>query len=212
MREPKLDPDRPRSTLHHVESARAGDESAWDRLVVKIGEEVDRLVGPRDLPPQHDRDDLLQAVAFGVFRSIDRFEAHHDDSFRAYVRSIVRHRVTDLWRRARAQARRGDALPKFGPDDSELPEFCLDREDDRARRPISLIEAQEIEERLRAVTSQLTPRHQDVLRLREDEGLDYEKIAPLVGLENAATARGLYAYAKNRRAALMRNYFDGTAE
>ena len=51
-----------------------------------------------------------------------------------------------------------------------------------------------------------------MLRLREDEGLDYEKIAPLVGLENAATARGLYAYAKNRRAALMRNYFDGTAE
>jgi RNA polymerase sigma factor (sigma-70 family) len=115
------------------------------------------------------------------------------------VRTIARQRIIDLWRRARAQKR---------AEEMTADESALERPDPQAHPASSMVRAEEAQARLLSVMSELSDRHRRVLELREDEGLDYDAISARLGLPQPEAARYLYAYARSRRADLMRAHYD----
>lgn len=89
------------STL--LTSVRQGDEDAWQRLAAVYGPLVygwARQAGVQE----NDAADVVQEVFVSVMRSIDRFRRDRPgDSFRAWLRTISRNRLTDYFRRLRSQ-------------------------------------------------------------------------------------------------------------
>ena len=102
------------STLHKATLAKKGVESAWERLIAKIGEELDHNSKFRDLPPGHEWEDLYQEVCAEVFQSIGNFRTNEDSNFRAWVRTIAENRLQTLWRRKRAKKRDATEQPLSG--------------------------------------------------------------------------------------------------
>ncbi len=198
-----------RSTVRHVDAAQQGSHSTWDRLTAKIWEETRPCIRATDLPTGWHLDDLAQRANVSAFLSIGTFESVHPDSFRRWVRSILKNRLTDLWRYTDADKRGGDAavvrLDDMAGEDQAIGDKLVD---DRAYTPLVEIEVQEGQRRMREAEAKLEAPHRQVLQLREDEGLPHKEIAERMQLVNTDAARFLYHLARRKRAAGMKDYFE----
>jgi RNA polymerase sigma-70 factor (ECF subfamily) len=82
--------------------------------------------------PDADADDLTQEVLLVVFREVAGFERHGKGAFRAWLRTILAHRVRDFFRgRQSRPTATGDSDFLWRLDELEAPDSALSREWDR---------------------------------------------------------------------------------
>jgi RNA polymerase sigma-70 factor, ECF subfamily len=117
------------SLLERLAGKPAGDD--WRRLD-DLYRPLLRAWMARAGVPASDVDDLVQDVLFVVFREVAGFERHRQGAFRAWLRTILVHRVRDYFRglKYRPTATGGsDFLRRL--DELESPDSALSRLWDR---------------------------------------------------------------------------------
>ena len=193
------------TTLGLARRIQRGDDSAWDRLDAKLRTWLTGRIACAPLPPGWVPEDLVQVVFLEVFRGLPRFEIRPDRSFRSWVLSILEHKRIDLWRKARTL--------RHGP-----PERALEGDRDSSAvnadppapgpGPSTNVRRQEMGDQLRAALAQMTERHREVLRLREEDGRSFAEIGQELGYAKEATVRSLYHRAREVRRDLLRGCCD----
>ncbi len=186
-----------KKTVFLLRDARTGDvvarEELFARYLPKVEELVSFYLGDR-LKGHVDRDDIVQEALLRAVRSVHRFEQQPDSTFHAYLARIVRNTIIDESRRALSQKRGGGKVQREG----DLTESHSGLSGMPANNPTAsgVFRANELQGRYSEARAELTPRHREVIRLKDDLELSYADICKVMNIGNENAARGLYGRAK----------------
>ena len=163
-----------------VKRARAGDRIAEERLFARYLPRLQRWARgrlPRGARPALDTGDVVQEVLSRAIRSFATFEAHHEGSFPAFLRTILTNRLHDLERVD--QRRPPPRALETGVDDPVSP----------APSPLDLAEGSEQRQRFDAAMQCLKPHDQELIFMRMELGYTYDEMASMLGRSNANAIR-----------------------
>jgi RNA polymerase sigma-70 factor (ECF subfamily) len=169
---------------------RAGDGAAWEEFHGRY-EPILRRMARRwlnpDLRRQADSADVTQSVLRTLLQSEGRVVFEDEGSLRAWLATVMRHRVLRLARRARGPGGEtfGDLEPSGGPDGD-------------GGDPALLAERAEAVHRLKGALDLLPPGDREVLLLREFEDLAFAEVAERTGRPSADAARKAHDRARRR--------------
>lgn len=165
-------------------SLRAGDERAFERLVVEQGGRL-LAVARRLLRNDEDARDCLQECFVQAFRALPRFEGQAKLSTWLH-RIVVNAALMKLrGRRARPEGSIESLLPSFHEDGHSTVAFR-----DWTPGADELLEREEVRALVRAAIDQLPESHRTVLVLRDLEELDTAEAAAALGISpNAVKIR-----------------------
>jgi len=153
-----------------VERARCGDMGAYAELVRRYERPVihfcQRMGGSREAA-----EDLAQESFVRVYRYVDRLTP--SAKFSTLLFGIARNLTLNF---IRDSARRGRGSTYSLTDDENVERNL----EDETLRPDRTARLHEIDEMIEEGLSKLTPKHREVLILRELNGLDYGTIAKIV--------------------------------
>ena len=156
-----------------VHSAQKGDTSAFGQLVEahqsKIYSLCYRMTGNAE-----DAADLTQEVFLSAWRSLSRFQ--EQSSFGTWIYRMATNASIDFLRREK----RRQVLSMTMEEDSEERQAQVP---DERYSPHRLLEQKEARQAVADALAALSPEHRQVLVLREMEGLSYQEIGQLLGLE-----------------------------
>ena len=140
-------------------------------------------------------EDLVVETMTDVWRNASRFESKSLVS--TWIFGIARHKAIDAMRKA-ARSNSGDALQSAlaVPDPSTGPPTHAQRQDVRRI--------------MEKVVAELSPEHQEILRLAFFEEMPYEQIAVLLGIP-ANTVKSRVYYAKEHLRELLARYGQSQA-
>jgi len=153
-----------------VARAQSGDMEAFATLVERYERPVvnfcQRMLGSRE-----DAEDVAQESFVRVFRYLNRLtpDAKFSTLLFGIARNLTLNFIRDAGRRGRGATY---SLTEDGNEERQL-------EDERLRPDVEA-RLNEIDERIREGLELLSPKHREVLILRELNGLDYETIAKIV--------------------------------
>lgn len=168
----------------HGDTAKVSDRSDWDLVaqardgdMVAFAELVERYERPivhfcqRMVRSREDAEDLAQESFVRVFRYLDRLTpaAKFSTLLFGISRNLTLNFLRDTGRRGRGKT--------FSLTDEDNQERPLE---DETHRPDSAARINEIEAMIEEGMSRLSPKHREVLVLRELNGLDYSTIADIV--------------------------------
>ncbi len=173
-----------------IDRLRAGETTAFDRLVYERSGEVYALLYRLTEDPEEARD-LTQETFLRVFQSIDRFRG--DADLKTWIYRIAINQARNRWRwwrRRRRDATVSLDAPPAGSDaqplDALLRDAGIGPEQETLRR--------EREAVLRRALRSLGRTYREVVVLRDVEGLTYEEIAATleisVGTVKSRLSRG----------------------
>ena len=145
-------------------AARVGAEWAWALIYRDLSPQVARYLRAHEAP---EPDDLVSDVFVQVVRGLPSFEGSHDE-FRAWVLTIARNRLVDVWR--------GQRCRPVDPASHELERGSWLGGDSEAEAMRNLGDSE-----VRDVVSRLSPDQRDVLFLRVLVGLSIQDVAAVVG-------------------------------
>lgn len=170
-----------------VAGARSGRLEAFEELVRRYQTPVvnfcRRMVGS-----QQDAEDIAQESFVRLYRSLHRL--HRDAQFSTLLFHIARNLTLNFLRDSR---RRGRAVTQ-----SLMRNDGTERSvEDASRRPDRTARLREIEAAIERAIGLLSPKHREVLVLREIQGLDYEAIAMIVKC-NKGTVKSRLARAREQ--------------
>lgn len=173
-----------------VEAHQAGDEGAFAELFALHYPRLVRFCRRRLAGDEQAAEDIAQAAFLRAFVAVDGLTG--DRRFYAWVRVIagrlILHHFRTSQRRAAAYRRAGVVAPRV----QDGPETALvDRLTD------ALADRQAV-----AALARVSPRHRQVLQLREREGLSYAEISVRMQISEAAVPALLH----RARAALRREF------
>jgi RNA polymerase sigma-70 factor (ECF subfamily) len=117
-----------------------------------------------------DAEDVTADIFVRVVESLDRFEYRGEGSFAAWLFRIAQNHVNDFYRTIR---RKGEPLPLH--DIHNIPSEAI--------APDTSVIEQERDARLRQMIETLSPRRQEIIRLRFFAGLRNQEIAAVLGLD-----------------------------
>ncbi len=169
-----------------VSRAKAGDEGAFARLMQDNEKRVYNLTLRMTGNPE-DAMDLAQEAFLNAWRGLKFFKG--DSAFSTWLYRLANNVCLDHLRK---QSRRRDInapLP-VDPEDDRLPEVP-----DERYRPDRQLERQEARRAIQDGLAQLTDEHRQVLVMREINGLSYQEIGDVLGLE-AGTVKSRIARAR----------------
>jgi RNA polymerase sigma-70 factor (ECF subfamily) len=169
-------PDRIERDLALVRRFQAGDERAFDLLVLDHRREVYRLAY-RLLGNHADADDLAQEAFLRAYRSLGKFRG--DSAFRTWLTRIVLNLAAD--RRKRVAPRRQVSLEQVS--EEELPGSPMAVEFGLIRR-----------EAIHEAVAQLPPRQRETLILRIFQEMRFQEIAVVMGC-TVGTAKANFFHA-----------------
>ncbi len=169
-----------------VESARSGDQGAWERLYRRYRPLLafQAEVGlPEHLRGRFDAEDVLQATFFSAFRSLPDYDWRGEPAFRSWLKEITRNELSSRIRAHFSSKRTPDrerpsADPDLMIDDSEAgdtPSAVLTRE----QRRTQVLE----------VMRSLEDAQQEVLWLRDFEQRTWEEIGRHQGCTESTARR-----------------------
>ena len=172
-----------------VEQARAGDMSAFSRLIARYQDRVVnacwRISGNAD-----DAHDLAQEAILRALESIDRFQ--HKSGFYTWLFRIA----TNLAISHRRQAARRVKLSLHGPDGQfrgDQPGAQLaGRVSTGSDDPSVRLSSRETQERVAEELDRLEDDHRAVVVLRDIEGFDYREIAEILDVPVGTVKSRLY--------------------
>lgn len=157
-----------------IERIRAGDVNAYEALVAAYEKNVYNLALRMTGNPA-DAEDMAQEAFLKAYRSLSEFRG--DSKFSVWLYRIVSNVCLDFLRR---QKRR--QAYSLSVEDDEGEETQLDIPD-TAQSPEDLLERKLTREAVHQGLALLPPDQRQILLLREIQGLSYEEIADVLGIE-----------------------------
>jgi len=153
-----------------VALSRDGDMNAFTELIKRYERQLVHFC-QRMIHSREDAEDIAQESFVRVFRYLDRL--HPSAKFSTLLFGISRNLTLNF---IRDTGRRGRGIT-YSLTDDENQERALE---DGSYRPDSVARVNEIDEMIRQGMDMLSPKHREVLILREINGLDYSAIAEIV--------------------------------
>jgi RNA polymerase sigma-70 factor (ECF subfamily) len=193
-------------TQHLLEQVRAGDRGAFEKLFGQFRGDLCRFVELRldpKLRPRVDASDVVQETQLEVFQRLADYLERRPMPFRLWLRKTAYERLEKIRRRHVETSRRTVEREVPLPDQSSL--LLAQKILAEGSTPSQQLSRKELVPRLRRALSQLPEADREVLLLRTVEGLSYQEVGYLLGIE-PATARKRQARALVR---LHRILFEG---
>jgi RNA polymerase sigma-70 factor, ECF subfamily len=175
-----------------VASSLAGDRSAFDQLVLrwdrKIQGAIYRLIGSEE-----EARDLCQEAFLKAYRGLGAFKG--EARFSSWLYQIALNLCRDRMRR-----RRGRTLVSLDALEADGQAPVL-REEANA---LDLVEAHDLQERVKAAVLALADEQREVIVLKEYEGLTFQQIAEVLDLPVSTVKTRLYRGLDRLRERLVR--------
>jgi RNA polymerase sigma-70 factor (ECF subfamily) len=172
-----------------LESARSGNAGAMGRLLEGSRKQLvlfARYHVPAELVAKEAPSDLVQETFLEAQQHFDKFVGGTAAEFFAWLRTILYHTLQDFVRAYQSgqkrQASREERLGAAGTDHAAML-FARDPSPDEA------LVLEEIKAAVRDCVSRLSELHQQVLRLRSQEGLSFPKAGAHLGLSEEAARK-----------------------
>ena len=186
-----------------VRRCQAGDTRAFDLLVTRYRGRVYAMTYHM-IQNETEAWDLAQEAFIKAWRAMPRFKL--DSSFYTWLYRIA-HNVTYDWLRKRKIQGEGEfddertehrvaAGAETAPHEDAPPDVALGRT--------------ELGNRIRAAISQLSPEHQQVILLREVDGLPYDEIARVVPCSMGTVMSRLF-YARKKLQEMLKDAYEPTS-
>ena len=179
-----------------IRAAQRGDHYAFEQLVMSYDQAVLRLALNLVRSPE-DASDIYQEAFLRVYKNLHSFR--FDCSFHTWLYRIVTNLCVDHLRKRRVRKQESNVVETGeGPLDrmESLPE---DRaETDPERKLLST----QLNNRIRRVLTELTPRERMVFELRHFQGLRLRAIGEVLGTTEEAAKNCLFRATQKMRAAL----------
>ena len=186
----------PEEERRWIEKLRRRDERAFTRLVREFQAPVYNIVF-RMLGRREEASDVAQEVFVTIFRAIDGFRG--DSKLSTWVYRITvnhcRNRIKYLARRRRDQHDALDDTLESRHRGGEAFTSSVDR-------PDTAVEGRRAEAFLKAAIAKLDPEQREVLVLREIQGMTYEEIVEITGLNPGTVKSRLH----RARQAIQKSY------
>jgi RNA polymerase sigma-70 factor (ECF subfamily) len=179
-----------------IRAAQAGDERAFEQLVRQYDQSVLRLALNLLRCPE-DASDVYQEAFLRVYRNLHNFR--FDCSFHTWLYRIVTNLCLDALRKRRVRREESSVV--------ETRDGALDRMDtveepradgDPQRRLLS----SQLQDRIRTVLADLTPRERMVFEMRHYQGMRLRAIGDALGASEEAAKNCLFRATQKMRAAL----------
>ncbi len=179
-------------TQQLLDSARAGDTAARQRLLDRHRDSLRRVVGLRMDPVLRrrlDASDIVQEVLIEAHRRLSDYLTAGNMPFQLWLRHLARDRLIDAHRRHRGAARRSIdreqaiAAPRYDDQSAfDLAALVADRE----LTPAAAATHHELERRFQAAIETLDDTDREVVLMRHFEQLSNQETAQALGLSQAA--------------------------
>lgn len=160
-----------------ITRARAGDKDACNELCGRYLPRLRRWAHGR-LPAwarEHlDTEDIVQDTLMQSVRQLSTFTPHHERAFCAYVSQALRNRLSDAMRRAMARPSR---------------QSLSDEEPATEPSPLEQAVGSQMLARYDAALQRLRESDRELVVARVELGLEYARIAELLGKSSIASAR-----------------------
>ena len=170
--------------------ARQGDSEAFRALVERHSRAVFRLAF-RMTGNEQDAEDVVQESFLRAYRQLGRFESRAN--FGTWLYRIVANCSVDLMRAK--QARHDQTRSESLDDAVEMPAAHLPG-------PERLAQSAEIQRRVQAALSDLSPLERAAFTLRHYEGRSVDEISRALGLGTSAAKHSVFRAVRKLRAAL----------
>ncbi len=161
-----------------IQRTLAGEQKAYELLVVKYQKRIERLVArmvrDADLVP-----DVVQETFINAYRALHQFRG--DARFYTWL-----HRIAVNTTYKALQEKKRNPLVSFtdlSPEDEDQHETFADRQEPISEdTPEAVVAARQVAQAVSDAMQALPPDSRHALELREMEGLSYEEIAQLTGV------------------------------
>lgn len=160
-----------------IQRALAGEQKAYELLVVKYQKRIERLVA-RTVRDADAVPDIVQDTFINAYRALHQFRG--DARFSTWL-----HRIAVNTAYKALQAKKRDPFIAFSDlaleDDEAQETFLPQAEPINDETPEAVVAARQLAQAVSAAMQALPPESRQALELREMEGLSYEDIARLMG-------------------------------
>ncbi len=184
-----------------VLAAKAGDEDAFSQLVALYEKPIYHLTLRMCKKPE-DAEEVTQTAFLNAWRGLPQF--HEDASFFTWLYRLATNACIDFLRH---EKRRRLGLPGFSLDEDSHPYWELPH---HGMSPEEAALQKDLYRTLYAALEALSPEHREILLQREMEGLSYQEIADIAGLEMGTVKSRIARARLSLRQVLLEsgNYFD----
>lgn len=166
-----------------IDRVLSGETDAFEPLVAENQKQVYHLA-LRMLENPEDASDAAQEVFLRAYRSLDSFRA--ESRFSVWLYRLTSNICIDM---LRAQRRRQTFSLSVGEEEGEVQELEIP---DRRFSPETALERAQLREAVRQGLDKLALEYREVLVLREIQGLSYEEIGQVLGLETGTVKSRLF--------------------
>lgn len=187
--------DRNEEDGNLVAEALNGSQDAFRRLYERYQGKVRSLVVSMIGRPE-DADDIVQQVFIRAFRSLSGFGGR--SSFYTWLYRVALNTTTDF-RRKKVRLRKRESL-ELDSDDPDRP--ALQVPSPAEEGPEENLYRKELAGIIEQAIQSLSEEHRQVLVLREMQGLNYQEIAEVAGIELGTVMSRLF-YARRRLAEIL---------
>jgi RNA polymerase sigma-70 factor (ECF subfamily) len=178
---------KPDEDAELVARAKAGDNGAFDQLVIKHSPRLYGLV--YHMTSNHeDTDDLLQDIFAKAYRSLKRFRGK--SSFYTWIYSIaVNMTLNFLKKRKRRQTLSLDDVDSNIENDKDFIELTSKSD------PVREAGIHELQKRLNVAMQKLSEDHRAVVTMYDIQGMHHKEISKILGVsEGTVRSRLFYAH------------------
>jgi len=182
-----------------IREAQAGDRAAFERLVHRYDQDVLRLATGLLRRPEDARD-IYQEAFLKAYSNLHRFR--FECSFYTWLYRIVTNTCLDHLRRR--GSRPEDQAPEAAAETDSLQTDYFDRQPALAPdgNPERRLLSKEIERRIAAAMSELSPRERVVFTLKHQHGLRLRRIGEVLGTSEETVKNSLFRATRKLRARL----------
>jgi RNA polymerase sigma-70 factor (subfamily 1) len=135
-----------------------------------------------DLEPKVGGSDLVQQTFLEAQQAFDRFDGSAEADLRRWLTRILRNNLEDLRRQYRQTQRR--TLERERPGDASLAAIC----DPLPGPPAQAVQKERVAA-LRTALAQFSPTLQELIRLRQQEGLTFGEIGNILSMSEEAARK-----------------------
>ena len=181
-----------------VERAQSGDYAAFDELVKRHRGKVYAMI-VNMVKNDADAWDLAQDCFVKAWKALPKFEAR--SKFSTWLFRIS-HNVVYDWMRKKKIRPEGEFNDEV-MESANIEPGALTAPS-RPERPDQVMAANELKEKIQAAMATLSPNHQEVVLLREVQGLEYKEIAEALDCSVGTVMSRLF-YARKKLQTLLRD-------
>ena len=174
---------------HVIRAVLDGDLDRFEELVHAYEKGIYNLC-LRMLGDEQDALDATQEAFFKAFRALSSFRG--DSRFSTWLYRLAGNVCLDMLRRR-------PAVPTLSMDDDDAPLFLADD----SPSPEDLLERREIHRAVSDALAAMPPEFRQAVVLRDVNGLSYEEIADVTGLEAGTVKSRIYRARKKLAAVLL---------